>query len=150
MRGVWRGKASGTLPSGARYEVTQTERMGPMLGGDVIVIEGRGYAADGSTGFNALAIASWNEHTRKYELRSYAQGRAGTFELVLTANGYSWEVPAGPEAVMRFTATLTDRSWHEIGEYVVVGQPPVQRFEMTLERVGNTDWPLGTPVSASR
>ena len=43
MRGVWAGHATGTNRDGSRYSVTQTERMGPMLGGDIIVIEGRGY-----------------------------------------------------------------------------------------------------------
>ena len=146
----WVGKATGTLPTGERYEVTQTERMGPLLGGDIVVIEGRGYKPDGTTGFNAFAIASWNPHTRKYELRSYAQGHAGTFELVLTDTGFTWEVPAGPEAVMRFTATVTDRTWRETGDYVATGRPPVRSFEMNLERVGDTDWPLGTPVSPER
>ncbi len=147
MRGTWRGVANGTTPDGHPYTVTQTERMGPMLGGDVIVIEGRGYAADGSTGFNAFAVASWNPQTQKYELRSYAQGYAGTFELKLTADGYTWEVPAGPNAVMRFTATVKDNKWREVGEYVAGNKPPRPSFEMNLTKLGDTDWPLGTPVS---
>ncbi len=146
MRGVWVGPASGTLPTGERYSVTQTERMGPMLGGDVIVLEGRGYRDDGSTGFNALAVVSWDPRAQKYEIRSYTQGRAGTFELRPTADGYVWEVPAGPGAVMRFTATIQGDTWREIGEYVAGDKPPVQTFEMNLRRVGDTDWPLGTPV----
>ena len=150
MRGVWVGQATGTLPTGERYEVTQTERMGPMLGGDIVVIEGRGYKPDGTTAFNAFAIASWNPHTRKYELRSYAQGHAGTFELVPTDTGFTWEVPAGPEAIMRFTATITDRTWRETGDYIAAGRPPVRSFEMNLQRVGDTDWPLGTPVPSDR
>ena len=147
MRGVWRGKASGMTPTGERYEVTQTERMGPMLGGDVVVIEGRGYNADGTTGFNAFAVVSWNQHTSKYEIRSYAQGQAGTFELTLTADGYVWQVPAGPDATMKFTATVTGTRWREVGEYVSAGRPPMPMFEMNLERVGETDWPLGAPVA---
>jgi hypothetical protein len=146
MRGVWRGPASGMNPDGTRYEVTQTERMGPMLGGDVIVIEGRGYEADGSTGFNAFAVVSWNPHTQKYELRSYAQGQAGTFELVPTADGYTWEIPAGPNAKIQYTATVKNDHWREVGEFVAGGQPPAKIFEMNLDRVGDTDWPLGTPV----
>ena len=150
MRGVWIGKASGTTPTGEHYEVTQTERMGPMLGGDIVVIEGRGYKPDGTTGFNAFAVASWNPQTQKYELRSYAQGYAGTFDLTLTADGYTWEVPAGRDAVMKFTATVTGNHWREVGEYVAAGQPPVKSFEMNLDRTGETDWPLGTPVTAKR
>lgn len=147
MRGVWRGKAAGVNRDGSRYEVTQTERMGPLLGGDVIVIEGRGYKPDGSTGFNAFAVVSWNMPASKYEIRSYTQGHSGTFELTPTDTGYVWSVPAGPGATMRFTATISGTTWREIGELIAPDQPPVQTFEMNLERVGDTDWPLTAPIA---
>lgn len=146
MRGVWRGPAEGVGQDRTPYKVTQTERMGPMLGGDIIVIEGRGYRDDGTTGFNAFAVVSWNPQTSKYELRSYAQGMAGTFDLALTETGYVWQVPAGPEAVIRFTATVSGDTWREIGEYVAGDRPPVKTFEMNLTKVGDTDWPAAHPV----
>ena len=146
MRGVWRGPASGTGADGKQYSVTQTERMGPMLGGDIIVIEGRGYNADNTTGFNAFAVVSWDARADKYEIRSYAQGYAGTFELKLTKDGYVWETPAGPNAIMKFTATVKGDSWREVGEYVAKDKPPMKTFEMNLEKVGDTDWPLGAPI----
>ena len=49
MDGVWRGPASTVLPSGEKHDITQTERIGPLLGGIVKVIEGRGYEPDGKT-----------------------------------------------------------------------------------------------------
>ncbi len=146
MRGVWRGPATGVTETGASFAVTQTERMGPMLGGDIVVVEGRGYEADGTTGFNAFAAVSFNPDTGKYELRSYAQGRSGTFELTPTADGYVWTIPAGPDATIRFTAHVTATTWQEIGEYVAGSAPPVKTFEMNLTKVGDTDWPLGTPI----
>ncbi len=149
MRGVWAGTATGVERDGKPYKVTQVERMGPMLGGDIVVVEGRGYRDDNTTGFNAFAVASFNPQTQKYELRSYAQGYAGTFELQLTPTGYVWEVPAGPNAVTRFTATITPQTWREVGEFVAQGAPPHPIFEMNLKRVADTDWPLGTPVSPS-
>lgn len=149
MRGVWVGPAKGTTPDGKPYTVTQTERMGPMLGGDIVVIEGRGYNADGSTGFNAFGVVSFDPYAQKYELRGYAQGQSGTFELKLIADGYVWEVPAGPDAIIRYTSTVKDRRWREVGEYIANGKPPVQAFEMNLTRIGDTDWPLTTPISPS-
>jgi hypothetical protein len=147
MRGVWRGPAKGTAPDGKPYAVTQTERMGPMLGGDIVVVEGRGYRDDGSTGFNAFGVVSYDPEAKKYEIRSYAQGMAGTFEMKLTGDGYIWEIPAGPGAVIRFTATVKDKHWREVGQYIAAGKPPVQTFEMNLTKVGDTEWPLGTPIS---
>lgn len=148
MSGVWAGPATGTSADGTTYSVHQTERMGPMLGGDVIVLEGRGYMADGTVGFNALGIVSWDATAKKYELRSYAQGYAGTFELTLTESGYVWTIPMGP-ASMRYTAKVVDGTWNEIGEYVAAGQPPAKVFEMNLKRVSDTDWPEGTPLPAT-
>jgi hypothetical protein len=139
MDGVWRGPATTVLPSGETHVITQTERVGSFLDGSVKVMEGRGYEADGKVGFNALGIIS---HTsgKGYTLHSYAQGYAGDFKLQATADGFVWEIPAGP-MTMRFTATIKDGIWHEIGERIVAGKDPVRYFEMRLQRVGDTSWP---------
>jgi hypothetical protein len=146
MRGVWRGPAEGVGLDRKPYKVMQTERMGPLLGGDIVVVEGRGYRDDGTTGFNAFAVVSWNPNASKYELRSYAQGMSGTFDFELTADGYVWKVPAGPDAIIRFTATVSSEKWREIGEYIAGDSPPMKTFEMNLVRVGDTDWPAAKPV----
>jgi hypothetical protein len=140
MDGVWRGPAWTLLPSG-RHEVTQTERIGPFLGGSVKVIEGRGYNADGSVGFNALGIISFDPTANKYTLHSYALGRSGDFPLEVKPDGYVWEVPAGPGAVIRYTATITREHWRETGERIAGAAPPMQIFEMNLTRIGDTQWP---------
>lgn len=146
MRGTWVGEASGTAGDGTRYKVTQTERMGTLLGGDIILVEGRGYKADGSTGFNAFGVVSYNAQAKAYEFRSYAMGYAGTFTLTPTAGGYTWEIPIGP-GVIRYTATVKDGTWHEVGDRIFPGTAPVRTFEMTLKRTGDTDWPGAHPVA---
>lgn len=143
--GVWRGPAWTVTPSG-RHEVTQTERIGPLLGGSVKVIEGRGYNADGSTGFNALGIISYEPDTGAYSMRSYAMGRAGDFKITPTGDGYVWEIPAGL-AMIRYTAVIKDGTLREIGERIVAGQAPVQFFEMNLKRVGDSAWPTAGAVA---
>ena len=52
--GTWRGPATATLAEGRRVELTQTERVGGFLGGSLKLIEGKGFAADGSVVFNAF------------------------------------------------------------------------------------------------
>lgn len=145
IEGVWRGQAS-TLRDGKWHNIVQTERMGPMLGDTLKVIEGRGYEPDGRTSFNALGIVSYNPATRAYSIRSYAMGLAGDFPLTPRTDGFVWETPAGPGAIVRFTATVRDGTWHEVGELVSPGKPPVKTFEMRLRRIGATKWPLGEPV----
>jgi hypothetical protein len=143
--GIWRGPAWTQLPSG-RHEVTQTERIGPFLGGSVKVIEGRGYNADGTVGFNAFGIISFDPSTKRYTLHSYALGHSGDFPLEVTPTGYVWQVPAGPGAIIRYTATVTGNHWREIGERIAGSGPPIQMFEMNLARIGDTQWPAADPV----
>ena len=145
MDGVWRGPAWSITPDG-RHEVTQAERIGPMLDGTLKVMEGRGYNSDGTVGFNAFGIISYNPASKAYTMRSWAQGQAGDFPFRPTANGYVWETPAGPGAIIRYTAVVGANDWREIGERIVGGGPPTQIFEMNLKRVGKTRWPSGDPI----
>jgi len=141
MDGTWRGTAI-TRGPGGEHKVTHTERIGTMLGGTLRVIEGRSFNADGSIGFNAFAVISYDPAKKAYNFRSYALGRGGDFVITPTADGYVWEIPAGP-ATIRYTATFKDKVWTEIGERVAPDQPPAHFFEMHLTRVGDTSWPDG-------
>jgi hypothetical protein len=146
MDGAWRGTAWTVAPDGKRHTLTQTERVGPLLGGTVKLVEGRGYEANGRTSFNALGVISYNPATRQYSIQSYASGQAGAFPFQATGNGFVWQIPAGPNAIVRFTAAFEGGKWHEIGERVVEGAPPIKIFEMRLTRLGDSVWPAGNPV----
>ena len=146
MDGVWRGPAWTMLPSGEKHNIIQTERIGPFLDGSVKVIEGRGYNPDGSVGFNAFGTISFNPATRVYTLHSYALGNVGDFALNCTADGYVWEIPAGPMTI-RYTAVIKDGNWHEVGDRIMPGKEPVRFFEMNLKRVGDTNWPAAGTIS---
>ena len=146
MDGVWRGPAWTILPSGEKHDITQTERIGPFLDGSVKVVEGRGYGPDGKVTFNALGIISYNADKKTYSMRSYAQGYSGDFTLTPTADGYVWEIPAGP-MTMRYTAVVKDGTWHEVGDRIVPEKDPVRFFEMTLKRVGDSPWPGAGAIS---
>lgn len=146
MDGVWRGPAWTILQSGEKHNITQTERIGPFLDGSVKVIEGRGYDADGKVTFNAFGTISYNPATHVYTLHSYAQGMVGDFVLTPTADGYVWEIPAGPMTI-RYTAVIKDGAWREVGDRMMPGKEPVRFFEMNLKRVSDTSWPAGGTIS---
>ena len=146
MDGVWRGPAWTLLPNGDKRVITQTERIGPFLGGSIKVIEGRGYEADGRVGFNALGIISFNAATKTYSLRSYALGYAGDFKFEPIADGYAWETPGGPGATIRYVATIRDGTLREVGDRIVADRPPMRIFEMELKRIGDSSWPAGDAV----
>ena len=146
LDGVWRGPAWTILPSGEKRTVTQTERIGPFLDGSVRVIEGRGYDADGKVTFNAFGTISYNLATKAYTLHSYAQGQVGDFVFTPTADGYVWEIPAGPMTI-RYTAVIKDGTWKEVGDRIVPEKEPVRFFEMNLKRIGDTNWPAAGAIS---
>jgi hypothetical protein len=145
MDGEWRGSAWHLLPSGEKHTLTQTERVGPFLDGAVKVIEGRGYESDGSVGFNALAVISFDPGTDAYTIRAYSQGNAGNFVLTPTADGFYWEIPAG-QTTIRYTAVVGNGTWREVGDRIVPGRDPIRFFEMTLARIGDSGWPAAGAV----
>ena len=145
MDGVWRGPASTILPSGEKHNITQTERIGPFLGGSVKVIEGRGYDSDGKVTFNAFGTISYAPAARAYTMHSYAMGNVGDFKLTPNRDGFTWEIPAGPMTI-RYTAVVKDSSWREVGDRITPGKEPVRFFEMNLKRVGDTTWPEGGAI----
>ena len=145
MDGVWRGTAWTLLPTGQKHSITQTERIGPFLDGTIRIIEGRGYGADGAVTFNAFGVVSYSPDQRAYSMRSYAHGRAGDFALTPSADGFVWEIPAGPTTI-RYTATVRNGAWREVGERLAPDRGPVQFFEMNLTRVGDSDWPAAGAI----
>jgi len=142
--GTWRGPAQVLRPEGWTT-ITQTERVGPMLDGSLRVIEGRGYGPDGKMHFNAFAVLSYDVMAKQFHFKSNAEGREGDFPLEVSPGGFAWTIQAGP-ARIRYVATVKDGVWHEIGERLVEGQPPMRIFEMHLQRLGNTGWPADNPV----
>lgn len=147
MDGRWRGTASMSLPGGRTLTITQTERVGPALDSTIRVVEGRGYTAEGATEFQALGVVSYDPAKSRYSMRSYARGQSGDFELTPTDSGFVWTIPAGPMTI-RYTATIRDGRWHEVGVREMPGQPPVRFIELDLKRIGDSDWPAAGAVPA--
>lgn len=145
LDGHWRGTATVFLADGKIKLLTQTERVGSMLGGAVKVIEGRGYSAEGSTEFNALAAISYSPQTGRYVFRTHAQGHAGELPFDVLADGFRWTMRFG-DTLIQHTATVRGDEWVEIGERITAGQPPVRIDELRLRRVGSSDWPSAGAV----
>jgi hypothetical protein len=146
MNGRWRGPAV-TMTAAGEQRVIQTERIGAALDGTLKVLEGKGFRPNGQVGFHAFGIISYDAATQRYNLHSHAQGRVGDFPLTITPDGYVWEIPIGP-ARIRYTATLHDGTWREVGERITPGGAPQQFFEMNLVRLGDTDWPEAGAATA--
>jgi hypothetical protein len=140
MDGEWVGEAKISMGPGRTVTHPHTERIGPMLGGSIRVIEGRSVNPDGSAAFNAFAVVSWDDAADRYMMRSYANGQAGDFPLEATADGFRWTTPA-PGGEMRFVTTFKDSEWVEVGDFVMAGRDPMRVIELRLRRRGDTGWP---------
>lgn len=139
MRGLWRGPAQSSGPRG-EIALTQTERIGPALAGTILVIEGKGYMPDGSPAFGAFGVINYDVEGQRYWMTSNALGRSGRFQVTVTDAGYAWEIPQG-RGVLRYVVTREDGKWVETGDLVAPGRPTRRLFQMTLTRIGDTDWP---------
>jgi hypothetical protein len=49
---------------------------------------------------------------------------------------------------IRYTATIKDGKWRELGDRVLPGKDPFRFYEMELTRVGDSDWPAAGAVPA--
>jgi hypothetical protein len=135
LDGAWRGEAQTDTRPG---KIVHTERAGPLLGGSIRLIEGHSYDNEGKTGFNALGIISYDPVKHSYSMHSYAMGYASDFPLEVRPDGYSWTLPQGPGGPVRYTATVRNGEWIEIGERIAGG---AKVFEMRLKRIGPGGWP---------
>ncbi len=149
LDGVWIGPAEMTLPNGDVSRFEQMERVGPMMGGEIRIMEGKGRGGDGKTLFNALSVLS-QEPDGGIMMRSYTMGHDSSRSLKIDgAGGFGWEMQAGP-ARMRYTATVKDGVWDEVGERIGPDGKAVRFFHMRLKRVGDTDWPAANPAFPTR
>jgi hypothetical protein len=135
LRGRWSGLASVVIGPGKTLHLTQTEHVQYKLDGLVLLIEGKGTAADGKVLFSALATVAYDEATHGYRFRAYNDGHYLDRELSVTANGFSWSFTAGQAHIVN-TMDLTDKGeWHEVTQMTFGGGPPRPSMEMTLRRL---------------
>lgn len=141
LDGEWRGEAWVANRAGVRRTFVQAERVGGMLDGTIKVVEGRGFE-DGKMTFNAFATISYDPDKKTYSMRTNTWGYQSDVPLEATEDGFIWTLPAGPGGQVRYTAVIKDGTWVEYGEYVPTGGKGMKFMEMTLERLGDTKWPV--------
>jgi hypothetical protein len=87
--------------------------------------------------FNALAAIHYDPATRQYRMRTYrAEGQSVDPEFTLTDTGFVWQFsPAKSKVRVRYTGTVKDGTWHELGEVSTDGTTWNKFLEMNLKRV---------------
>lgn len=139
LAGEWEGE--GWMRAGERSgSFRGTESVTPLLGGRVLVIEGRHHEPEsGEQVHHAVAVVTYDAEAGHYWFRSEVDGAGGvdaTGEMVDDAFVWTMTTPWG---TMRYTIRLNEAGeWHEIGEMTRDGDNWVQHFEMTMRRVGDS------------
>ncbi len=144
MDGEWRGTARAEEAPG---EMRHTERVGTLLDGTVRLVEGRAYDSEGKTRFNAFAVISYDPVRRAYSMQTHAMGYAGHYPLTVRPDGFSWSHPDRPGSVVRYSATIRNGEWHEVGERIAGDAPPVRTVELRVRRTGASAWPRAGTVA---
>jgi hypothetical protein len=120
---------AGLAPASAKAQ----GRPNPAPFGTGKVIEGRGYEPDGWAELQCLRRGL------------FQPGHSGDFMIAPTADGYTWEIPAGSTTI-RYAAVIEDGTLREVGDRIVPDREPQRFFEMTLQRVGDSDWPVAGAI----
>ncbi len=137
MAGDWQGEAAVTFP--AARTVYQREHIESDMNGLLLVIHGNGYATPDRAGtaiFNAFGVISYDDTRQIYEFRVYNDGRAATATARFLDDGrLQWTMDFSP-VIIRYTITLTDNHWNEVGEMSRdSGATWARTIEMNLDRV---------------
>jgi hypothetical protein len=144
MVGMWRGTVNAMGRDGQWHEAVAIERARWNLAGTAILVEGYGYSDDPETGdrvsgHDAAGLIEWDAEA---ELAVFHAHRAGgdferyTFELTDDGESIRWHMEPNPGVSIRFTITLTENNWLEIGEMSRDGGENWIKFlEMNLDRV---------------
>lgn len=148
LDGEWRGTATVFGPGGSET-LTQTERVGTMVGGTVRVVEGRGYDAQGNLLFNAFGTITYDAMRDRYVMATVARGMTAQPWFALVEGGFDWGIDAGPVKIT-YETRLVDGVWIETGFQQFGAGERVKTIEMRLERIGDSDWPAAGAVGPDR
>jgi hypothetical protein len=144
MIGRWEGEAWYTVgpPGAPRRHVRMVETAEWRMNRNAIVIEGTGEVVDAATeqekiGHNAIAVVRADPKTQALKFHAFKLNEPPVDSdlEVLEGGEMRWGFAPFPGAETRFTITLTDDEWVEIGEFRQGEGAWNQFMEMTLKRV---------------
>lgn len=137
--GYWEG--DGWIQQGPnKYEFRGTEIVQGKVDGVALLVEGnyRAKTTDGTQGkiiHETLAVLSYNTKTSIFDFRTFlANGSQGIHEMKPSGeNAYVWGFTT-PSGEMRYTITIANNVWGEIGEMSKDGKTWTKFFEMNLQK----------------
>lgn len=143
--GEWAGESTAAVRGGGEETATVHERAQWKLGGAALLVEGRGTMRDPETGdetvvHDALGVIRYDAATQSLRMHAFRADHPPVESPieVLDNGDLRWGFEPAPGHTMRFTITLTDDTWVEVGEYSPDGGTTwMQVLEMDLFRIAN-------------
>lgn len=128
LLGEWKGEGWIQNRDGTRENFTSTEIIQKKLAGTALLIEGV------HTGFEALAVVTYDEKAKQYRWRSFTS-RGGGVDVEAKLVG-DRELQWQPSPQSRYTIKISESGlWEEVGEYSLdQGKTWKQFFAMRLQR----------------
>jgi hypothetical protein len=139
MIGTWSGTGEMMMPGGSSSTSNVKEVITYKAGETVIQMEGLGTIdlPNGETKVvhDALGVLSYDFFQKKFKLNSFiGKGMQTEANIELKGEGKAvWWFDAGG-ATIRYTMTVADGKWNEIGERSTDGENWMKFFEMNLVR----------------
>lgn len=135
LLGQWEGEASVRMGPGEPRRILQSEDIVWGASQSVIIIRGTG--RDPSTRdivFEAAATLWFDAEAGRIRMRTHRDGRSVEPEVEIRPDTIIWGFPV-PGGRIRYTIALTADTWHEVGDYITEGRPPMRTVEMRLRRL---------------
>jgi hypothetical protein len=134
MAGTWTGGGTMQMGPNERRESTVTETIQPKLDGLLLVIDGVGKNATGDVVHRAFGVISYDGSKNEYKFAAYTkEGYYVLADTKVDGNQFIWSFDTGGASI-RYTATVTDDEWVEVGERSTDKQVWQKFFEMKLKK----------------
>ncbi len=141
MVGTWEGE--GEIRRGPETEGSRVfEKVETRLDGTVLYLEGLGTRelenGEVETTHQAIGLIWYDSGLDQYRMKAFTPARETDADVEITENQLVWSF-AAPRGRARYTATFTEDTWVEIGEFSADGENWVQFFSMNLTRVSDSE-----------
>ena len=141
MAGRWKGEANVRQRNNVTVKVLQEENIQFKLDGIALLIEGTGRSTEAGNPivFSSLAIVSYNQYTKEFQLRSHILdgNQTDAYFKIVTENHFEWGFETPQKGKVRFDIVLDPKtkSWIEKGEYSPDGTTWYTTIEMKLTKL---------------
>lgn len=138
LAGRWEGSGWFQMGPGPKEEFTQSEVVEPKLDGAILLVEGIGTSKANPQKqlHHALAVIAYDPVAMEYRFSTFVAGRPPlSTQANVGENTFIWAFQPQPNTNIRYTITVNDGTWHEIGEYSADAKSWRQFFEMRLKKL---------------